>query len=91
MPAHSGLAAVFCANDLIALGLHQDLRRQRIRVPDELGRTSAQLLVAGTLGTNAHQHRQVIFEPELVVRPSSQMRARRAQLLPRPPSTAEAA
>ena len=57
----------------------------------ELGRTAAQLLVAETLGTDAHQHRQVIFEPELVVRPSSQMKARRAQLLARSPSTAEAA
>jgi LacI family transcriptional regulator, galactose operon repressor len=105
--------------DLIALGLLQELTRQRIRVPDDvaiigyddiefaasaavplssihqprqvLGRTAAQLLVAETLGTDAHQHRQVIFEPELVVRPSSQMKARRAQLLARSPSTAEAA
>jgi LacI family transcriptional regulator len=39
-----------------------------------LGRTAAQLLLDEALGEGAHQHRQVVFEPELVVRRSSQAR-----------------
>ena len=38
----------------------------------QLGRSAAQLLIDETLGGEAHQHRQVIFEPELVIRQSSQ-------------------
>ena len=92
--------AVFCANDLVALGLLQEMTRQRIRVPDDvaivgyddiefaaaaavplssvrqprqqLGRTAAQLLLEESLGDGEHQHRQVIFQPELEVRRSSQ-------------------
>ncbi len=91
--------AVFCANDLIALGLLQEMTRCRIRVPDDItivgyddiefaaaaavplssvrqprrqiGRTAAQLLVEEALGTGEHQHRQVIFQPQLEVRRSS--------------------
>jgi LacI family transcriptional regulator len=91
--------AVFCANDLIALGLLQEMTRRRIRVPDDIaivgyddiefaaaaavplssvrqprrqiGRTAAQLLVEEALGTGEHQHRQVIFQPQLEVRRSS--------------------
>ena len=40
----------------------------------QLGRTAAQLLLEEALGTGTHQHRQVVFEPELVVRASSQGR-----------------
>jgi LacI family transcriptional regulator len=93
--------AVFCANDLVALGLLQEMTRQRIRVPDDvaivgyddiefaaaaavplssvrqprqqLGRTAAQLLLEESLGDGEHQHRQVIFQPELEVRRSSQV------------------
>jgi LacI family transcriptional regulator, galactose operon repressor len=39
-----------------------------------LGRTAAQLLLDEALGEEAHQHRQVVFKPELVMRRSSQDR-----------------
>jgi len=89
---------VFCANDLLALGVLQELTRQRVAVPgrmaivgyddiefasaaavplssvrqprDQLGRTAAELLVDEVRGA-PHQHRQVVFKPELVVRESS--------------------
>jgi LacI family transcriptional regulator len=92
--------AVFCANDLLALGVLQEMTARRIRVPEsialvgyddidfasaaavplssvrqprhQLGRSAAQLLLDETLGGEAHQHRQVIFQPELVIRRSSQ-------------------
>ncbi len=92
--------AVFCANDLLALGVLQGMTARRIRVPEDLaivgyddidfaaaaavplssvrqprqqlGRTAAQLLLDEALGEASHQHRQVVFEPELVIRRSSQ-------------------
>jgi LacI family transcriptional regulator len=98
--ARSRPTAAFCANDLIALGLLQEMTRRRIRVPEdiaivgyddiefaaaaavplssvrqprqELGHSAAQLLLEEALGDPAHKHRQVIFEPELVARQSSQ-------------------
>ena len=100
LPAGSRPTAVFCANDLIALGVLQEMTRNRIRVPEDvsiigyddidfaaaaavpltsvrqprhqLGRTAARLLLDEADGDGAHQHRQVIFEPELVVRQSTQ-------------------
>jgi LacI family transcriptional regulator len=100
IPARSRPTAAFCANDLIALGLLQEMTRRRIRVPEdiaivgyddiefaaaaavplssvrqprqELGHSAAQLLLEEALGDPAHKHRQVIFEPELVARQSSQ-------------------
>jgi LacI family transcriptional regulator len=36
MPARSRVTAVFCANDLLALGMLQALTRQRVAVPDEI-------------------------------------------------------
>ena len=36
------------------------------------GRTAAQLLLDEALGEASHRHRQVVFEPELVIRRSSQ-------------------
>jgi LacI family transcriptional regulator len=102
MPARQRPTAAFCANDLVALGLLQEMTRHRIRVPDDvaivgyddiefaaaaavplssvrqprhqLGRTAAQLLLEEALGADGHQHRQVIFQPELEVRGSSQAR-----------------
>jgi LacI family transcriptional regulator len=99
--------AAFCANDLIALGLLQEMTRRGIRVPDEvaivgyddiefaaaaavplssvrqprhqIGRTAAQLLLAEALGDDGHEHREVIFQPELAVRQSSQARPRGGQ------------
>jgi LacI family transcriptional regulator len=104
LPPRARPTAVFCANDLLALGVLQEMTAQRIRVPEDialigyddidfaaaaavplssvrqprqlLGRTAAQLLLEEALGEEAHQHRQVVFEPELVVRRSSQAQAR---------------
>ncbi len=112
MPATERPTAVFCANDLLALGLLQEMTRRRIRVPGDvaivgyddvgfataaavplssirqprqkLGRAAAQLLVAEATDDDKHQHRQVIFEPELVVRQSSQARHRQKAAAPRP-------
>jgi LacI family transcriptional regulator len=97
-PAADRPTAVFCANDLIALGVLQEMTRHRIRVPEEvaivgyddidfaaaaavpltsvrqprqqLGRTAARMLLEEAAG-EPHQHQQVIFEPELIVRHSS--------------------
>lgn len=44
-----------------------------VRQPrEQLGRAAAQLLLEETDGTEGHKHRQVIFQPELVIRRSSQ-------------------
>src|SRR6266545_2086893 len=91
--------AVFCANDLLALGVLQEMTRRGVRVPEDiaivgyddiefaaaaavplssvrqpreqLGRTAAQLLLEEVADTDRHQHRHVVFEPELVIRRSS--------------------
>jgi LacI family transcriptional regulator len=90
--------AVFCANDLLALGVLQALFAARIGVPDDIalvgyddiefaaaaavpltsvrqpavrmGRMAAELLLEET-GEGGHRHRQVVLQPELVVRRSS--------------------
>ncbi len=100
LPAASRPTAVFCANDLIALGVLQEMTRNRIRVPEDiaivgyddidfaaaaavpltsvrqprqqLGRTAARMLLAEAASDEAHQHQQVIFEPELIVRQSTE-------------------
>jgi LacI family transcriptional regulator len=110
-PAGTRPTAVFCANDLLALGVLQEMTARRIRVPEsialvgyddidfaaaaavplssvrqprhQLGRSAAQLLLDETLGGEAHQHRQVIFQPELVIRQSSQAQRRRPGGQPR--------
>jgi LacI family transcriptional regulator, galactose operon repressor len=91
--------AVFCVNDLMALGVLQEMTRNRIRVPEDvsivgyddidfaaaaavpltsvrqprqqLGRTAARLLLEEVADGESHRHRQVIFEPELVIRQST--------------------
>jgi LacI family transcriptional regulator len=91
--------AVFCANDLLALGVLQEMTHRGLRVPGDiaivgyddieyagaaavplssvaqprelLGRTAAELLVGEISEGSRHRHRQVMFEPELVVRESS--------------------
>lgn len=96
--------AVFCANDLVALGLLQEMTQRDIRVPDdiaivgyddidfaaaaavpltsvrrprqEMGRTAAQLLLEEAMAQRAHSHRQVIFQPELVPRRSTEIQRR---------------
>jgi LacI family transcriptional regulator len=99
LPAARRPTAAFCANDLLALGLLQQMVRLGRRVPDDLaivgyddiefagaaavpltsvsqprellGRTAAELLLAEVRGDPEHQHRQVVFAPELVVRAST--------------------
>jgi LacI family transcriptional regulator len=91
--------AVFCANDLVALGVLQELTQRRIRVPgdvalvgyddiyfaaaaaiplssvrqprEQLGRAAAELLLEEANAPEQHEHRQVLFQPSLVVRASS--------------------
>jgi LacI family transcriptional regulator len=92
--------AVFCANDLVALGVLQEMTQLKIKVPNDIaivgyddidfaaaaavplssvrqpryqiGSTAAQLLLEEALGQDTHKHRQVIFQPELEIRRSSQ-------------------
>jgi LacI family transcriptional regulator len=99
LPARSRPTAVFCANDLLALGVLQELTRRDVRVPDDvaivgyddidfaaaaavplssvrqprrqLGETAAKLLLEEVADPVRHQHRHVVFEPELVVRRST--------------------
>jgi LacI family transcriptional regulator len=94
--------AVFCANDLLALGVLQSMVRAGVRVPDDvaivgyddidfaaaaavplssvrqprqlIGRTAAELVIAEVREHDAHEHRHVVFTPELVVRSSSDFR-----------------
>ncbi|MDQ7908764.1 substrate-binding domain-containing protein [Phytohabitans sp. ZYX-F-186] len=98
-PREGRATAVFCANDLLALGVLQGLTRQHVRVPDDialvgyddidfaaaaavpltsvrqprasLGQTAATLLLEEANDPDHHRHRQVVFEPELIVRESS--------------------
>ena len=42
----------------------------------QIGRTAARLLLEEALAADGHQHRQVIFQPELEVRRSGQARPR---------------
>ncbi len=91
--------AVFCANDLLALGLLQDLTRRRLSVPGDvalvgyddiefaaaaavpltsvrqpraqLGAAAMDLLLDEVTAAETHSHRQVVFEPELIVREST--------------------
>ena len=106
-PADRRPTAVFCANDLLALGVLQEMTQRGIRVPhdvaiigyddiefaaaaavplssvrqprEQLGRTAAQLLIEETSDTANHQHRHVVFQPELVVRASSERSVPRAR------------
>ncbi len=91
--------AVFCANDLLALGLLQEMTRHGIAVPgevaivgyddiefaaaaavplssvrqprQELGPDGRAAPDGGGRAAARHQHRQVVFQPELEVRRSS--------------------
>ena len=102
-PAHRP-TAVFCANDLLALGVLQEMTLRGVRVPrdvaivgyddidfaaaaavplssvrqprEQLGRTAAQLLLEEVNDGESHQHRHVVFKPDLVVRESSSRRRR---------------
>ncbi len=95
--------AVFCVNDLLALGVLQTLFAAGIRIPGEvslvgyddiefaaaaavpltsvrqpaldMGRQAAEMLIEETgPSRDGHRHRQVVLQPELVVRRSSSPR-----------------
>ncbi|WP_433347618.1 LacI family DNA-binding transcriptional regulator [Micromonospora sp. CA-111912] len=104
LPARQRPTAVFCANDLIALGVLQEVTTRGMRVPadvaivgyddiefagaaavplssvrqprEQLGRTAAQLLLEEGESGETHRHRHVVFQPELVVRRSSDQQRR---------------
>jgi LacI family transcriptional regulator len=91
--------AVFCANDLLALGILQALFNAGVNVPRDMaivgyddidfaaaaavpltsvrqpatamGALAADLLLEETDGDGTHEHRQVVLQPELVVRSST--------------------
>jgi LacI family transcriptional regulator len=104
LPADRRPTAIFCANDLLALGLLQQLTQFGFAVPDDIaivgyddiqfaaaavvpltsvrqprhlmGRTAAELLLeedAAIASKADHEHRQILFTPELVVRESTGM------------------
>jgi LacI family transcriptional regulator len=105
LPGGERPTAVFCANDLLALGVLQEMTRRGVRVPqdvaivgyddiefaaaaavplssvrqprEQLGRTAAQLLLEEIEANGRHEHRHVVFQPELVLRESSSRPARR--------------
>lgn len=102
LPAERRPTAVFCGNDLLALGVLAETTSRGLRVPQDLaligyddidfaataavplssvrqprerlGRAAAELLLLEETET-PHQHRQLVFEPELVVRQSSSVPA----------------
>jgi LacI family transcriptional regulator len=91
--------AVFCANDLLAIGFLQAMTREGLRVAqdvaivgyddieyagaaaiplssirqprEQLGRAAAELLIEEINDEGSHRHRQVVFEPDLIIRESS--------------------
>ena len=91
--------AVFCANDLLALGLMRGLIKSGLSIPRdmalvgyddvefasvlstpltsirqpkyELGRAAAELLIDEAHNPASHQHKHVVYQPELIVRESS--------------------
>jgi LacI family transcriptional regulator len=102
LPSRRRPTAVFCANDLLALGVLQEMTTQRLVVPDDiaivgyddiefaaaaavpltsvrqpraqLGEAATQLLVEEVTAADRHRHRQVVFEPDLVIRASTASR-----------------
>jgi LacI family transcriptional regulator len=91
--------AVFCANDLVALGVLQELTQRGLRVPgdvailgyddidfaaaaavplssirqprEQIGHTATLMLLEEGDQSSGHQHRHVVFQPELVERTST--------------------
>jgi LacI family transcriptional regulator len=92
-------SAVFCANDLLALGLMRGLVKRGVSIPNdlalvgyddvefasvlsvpltsirqpkyELGHAAAQLLIEEASHPDSHQHKHIVYQPELIVRASS--------------------
>jgi LacI family transcriptional regulator len=99
IPSDQRPTAVFCANDLLALGLLQDTVRRHLSVPgdlaivgyddiefagaaavpltsvrqprSQLGKAAMEMLIEEATDGKAHRHRQIVFEPELIVREST--------------------
>lgn len=91
--------AVFCANDLLALGVMRGLIKHGMSIPKdfalvgyddvefasvlstpltsirqpkyELGRTAAEMLIDEAIHPTSHQHKHIVYQPELIVRESS--------------------
>ncbi len=64
----AGLAVILCNSD------DQERKEKRyleLLEAHQIGSTAARLLLDEADGDGGHQHRQVIFEPELVVRQST--------------------
>ncbi len=73
-------------NDIAIVGYDDIVYAEAAAVPlssvrqprEQLGRTAAELLFEEICAPDKHRHRQVVFEPELVVRASSDHRRRRS-------------
>jgi LacI family transcriptional regulator len=91
--------AIFCANDLLALGVMRGLLERKMRIPQDialvgyddvefagslspaltsvrqpkygLGRAAAELLLREINESSEHEHQQLVYRPELVVRAST--------------------
>ncbi len=91
--------AVFCANDLLALGMMRGLTKHGVSIPGDLalvgyddvefasvlspsltsirqpryqiGRAAAELLLSEANDQADHQHQQIVYKPELIIRASS--------------------
>lgn len=94
-------SAIFCANDLLALGVMRGLSQRGITIPHEialvgyddvefasmlspaltsirqpkyqLGRAAANLLLQEISEAQEHQHTQIVYQPELIVRSSTML------------------
>jgi len=92
--------AIFCANDLLALGVMRGLSQYGLSIPRDmalvgyddvefasmlspaltsvrqpkyqLGRAAAELLLNEINQAAEHQHTQIMYQPELIVRASTQ-------------------
>jgi LacI family transcriptional regulator len=91
--------AIFCANDLLALGVMRGLLERKMKIPGDialvgyddvefagslspaltsvrqpkyqLGRAAAELLLREINEAETHQHQQLVYRPELIVRAST--------------------